>query len=135
MAGGKLRIQLLSPPPRPPGPPPEDPNPRGAVTIVSVGAFDLFLSADAESEALLPLQLPDVDAMKVPHHGSSDPGLPEVLERLHPEIAVIEVGVNTYGHPAPSTLSALRAVPHVHRTDTEGTVRLHVQGGDMRIDD
>ena len=108
LAGGDLRIHVLSPPPRPPGPPPEDPNPRAVVAIVSSGGFDLMLSADAESEALLPLDLPDVDAIKVPHHGSSDPGLPEVLERLKPEVAGIEVGLhNTYGHPAPSTLAAL----------------------------
>ena len=80
-------IRILSPLPRPPGPAPEDPNPRAVVAIVSSGAFDLLLSADAESEALLPLDLPDVEAMKVPHHGSSDPGLPEVLDRLRPEIA------------------------------------------------
>ena len=30
------------------------------------GDFDLLLSADAESDALLPLDLPDVEAMKVP---------------------------------------------------------------------
>ena len=118
---------MLSPPPRPPGPPPEDPNPRGVVAIVSSGGFRLLLSADAESEALLPLRLPDVDAMKVPHHGSSDPGLPEVLARLRPELAAIEVGANTYGHPAPSTLAALRRarVP-TYRTDRHGTVTLTV---------
>jgi len=74
LAGGDLRIRVLSPPSRPPGPPPEDPNPRAVVAIASSGDFELMLSADAESEALLPLDLPDVDAIKVPHHGSSDPG-------------------------------------------------------------
>ena len=42
-------------------------------------ASGLFLSADAESPSLLPLGLPRVTAMKVPHHGSADPGLPQVL--------------------------------------------------------
>ncbi len=94
---------------------------------MSSGGFRLLLSADAESEALLPLALPDVDAMKVPHHGSSDPGLPEVLARLRPELAAIEVGVNTYGHPAPSTLAALRrAGVATYRTDRDGTVTLSV---------
>jgi len=79
--------------------------------------------------------LPQVEAMKVPHHGSSDPGLPEVLERLHPQVAVIPVGRNTYGHPAPSTLAALRAaVPVVRRTDRDGTVRLHVVGARIRVE-
>jgi competence protein ComEC len=132
-AGG-LRIAVLSPPARPPGPLPEDPNPRAVVAVVSAGDFDLLLSADAESEALLPLDLPDVDAMKVPHHGSSDPGLPEVLERLRPELAAIEVGPNTYGHPTPSTLAALeRAGARTYRTDRDGTVTASVDGGEAVV--
>jgi competence protein ComEC len=132
---GGLTIRILGPAPRPPGPPPEDPNPRGVVAIVSEGDFELFLSADAESPALLPLDLPDVDAMKVPHHGSSDPGLPEILARLRPEIAGIEVGAgNSYGHPNPQTLEALdRAGVEVHRTDLEGTVSLTVGPAGMTV--
>jgi competence protein ComEC len=73
--------------------------------------------------------------MKVPHHGSADPGLPAVLERLKPDVAAIEVGRgNTYGHPTPSTLAALRVVPHVYRTDRDGTVRLRVHAGAMTVD-
>ena len=134
MQAGGLTIRILSPPPRPPGPAPEDPNPRAVVAVVSSGGFDLLLSADAESEALLPLQLPEVEAMKVPHHGSSDPGLPQVLERLRPQLAAIEVGVNTYGHPSPPTLAALRrAGVRVYRTDRDGTVTLSVEGGGMHV--
>ncbi len=135
-AVGSISVRVLSPPPRPTGPPPEDPNPRGIVAVVSSGDFDLLLSADAESVALLPLALPDVDAMKVPHHGSADPGLPEVLGRLRPEVAAIEVGEgNTYGHPTPSTLHALiRAGARTYRTDRDGTVSLTVEDGEMRVD-
>jgi competence protein ComEC len=130
LQAGALTIDVLSPAPRPPGPPPEDPNPRAVVAIVSSDGFDLLLSGDAESEALLPLPLPDVDAMKLPHHGSADPGLPEVLERLRPELASIPVGENNYGHPAPSTLAALRAarVPTL-RNDRNGTIRVTVDHG------
>ena len=132
---GELTIRLLSPPPRPPGPAPEDPNPRAAVALVSAGAFDLLLSADAESETLLPLDLPDVDAMKVPHHGSADPGLADVLDEVDPELAAIEVGPNTYGHPAPSTLNALeQAGVETYRTDRHGTVTLTIDAGQMRVD-
>jgi competence protein ComEC len=134
LRAGGIAIRVLSPRPRPPGPAPEDPNPRAVVAIVSSGAFDLLLSADAESDALLPLDLPDVEAMKQPHHGSSDPGLPELLDRLRPEIDAIEVGVNTYGHPAPSTLAALtRADVPTYRTDRDGTVTLTVKHGEMHV--
>jgi competence protein ComEC len=135
LRAGAFTIRVLSPLPRPPGPPPADPNPRGVVAIVSEGSFDLLLSADAESEALLPLELPGVEAMKVPHHGSSDPGLPEVLRRLRPQVAGIEVGRgNSYGHPAPSTLQALRAAgARAYRTDRDGTVSLEVAPGGLRV--
>jgi competence protein ComEC len=136
LSAGAISIRVLSPRPRPASdPPPDDPNPRGVVAIVTVGEFDLLLSADAESQALLPLQLPEVDAMKLPHHGSSDPGLPEVLKRLRPEVAAIEVGAhNTYGHPAPSTLAALRRtrVP-TYRTDRDGTISLTMDHGHMAV--
>jgi competence protein ComEC len=105
------------------------------VATVSAGSFDLLLSADAESPTLLPLELPEFEAIKVPHHGSSDPGLPELLERLRPQLAAIEVGPNTYGHPAPATLAALeRAGTRVYRTDRDGTVTLTVAGEEMRVE-
>jgi competence protein ComEC len=105
------------------------------VAVVGEEAFRLFLSADAESPALLPLRLPTVSAMKVPHHGSDDPGLRQLLARLRPQVAAIEVGAhNLYGHPRPATLAALaHAVPHVYRTDRDGTVRLTVDGGRMSV--
>jgi competence protein ComEC len=95
----------------------------------------LFLSADAESEALTPLTLPDVDAIKVPHHGSADPGLPAVLERLRPQVGAIEVGEdNGYGHPTLSTLNALRGADvQTYRTDRDGTVRLTVDNGGIEV--
>jgi competence protein ComEC len=132
---GALTIHVLWPPPRGDLPPPANPNDRAAVAIVSEGRFHLFLSADAESPVDLPLPLPHVDAMKVPHHGSADPGLPQLLKRLQPRVAAIETGRgNSYGHPRPSTLDALRGhVPLVYRTDRDGTIELTVIGDRLAI--
>jgi competence protein ComEC len=137
LALGGIRMRLLWPPPPGPGFRPEgDPNQRAVVALVQSGDFDLLLPADAESDVTSALDLPDVEALKVAHHGSADEGLPALLERTSPEFAAIEVGrANTYGHPAPSTLAALRAVDHVYRTDEDGTVRLRVRGGAIRVDD
>jgi competence protein ComEC len=83
---------------------------------------------------LTPLAPGRVDVLKVSHHGSKDAGLPQLLTELHPRIAAIEVGRhNTYGHPAPSTLAALKTVPTVVRTDRDGTVRLHATHGRMWV--
>ena len=133
---GRMRIRIIWPPPRAAGdPPPANPNERATVAIVSEGGFDLFLSADAESDVLLPLELPQVDAMKVPHHGSADPGLPQLLARLRPKVAAVETGRgNRYGHPTPPTLDALRSrVPRVYRTDRDGTTELTVDGDRIAI--
>jgi competence protein ComEC len=133
---GRMTIRILWPPRRRADePPPPDPNERATVAIVSEGGFDLFLSADAESPALRKLALPRVEAMKVPHHGSADPGLPELLSRLRPAVAAIETGRgNRYGHPRPSTLDALRTrVPRVYRTDRDGTTELTVASGRIAI--
>jgi competence protein ComEC len=131
-----LAVRILGPPPRPPGPAPEDPNPRALATVVSSHGFDVFLSGDAESGSLLPLRLPDVEAMKVSHHGSRDPGLPVLLSRLRPQIAGIEVGKgNSYGHPTPQTLAALRAAGvRTCRTDRDGTVTVRLGDDGLEVE-
>jgi competence protein ComEC len=59
-----------------------------------------------------------------------------LLDRLSPSVAAIEVGAgNSYGHPTPQTLAALHAaVPHVYRTDRDGTVTLTVRDGQIEIE-
>jgi len=133
LTAGPIRAHVLSPDRERPAPPGTEPNLRATVLHVRDGAFDLLLSADAESDTLSRLRLPDVDAMKVPHHGSADPGLPDVLARLRPEVAVIPVGPNAYGHPTRETLRALRVVPTVRRTDRDGTVRVEVGAGGLEV--
>ena len=107
---GRLRFEVLWPPPT--RPTTGNPNDFALVSRLEVGAFSMLLSADAESHVTQALELEPVDVLKVAHHGSADPGLPALLERLTPRLAAIEVGENTYGHPTPSTLAALaRTVP------------------------
>jgi competence protein ComEC len=103
------------------------------VALARDGATTALLAADAESPVTLPLDLPRADVLKVAHHGSEDPGLPALLDRVRPSVAVVPVGRNTYGHPAPSTLAALRAVPEVRRTDRDGSVRIEPGPGGVVV--
>jgi len=132
---GPLELRVLWPRRLPAAPPGAEPNDRATVLHVRDGTFDLLLTADAESNVLAGLPLPAVEALKVSHHGSDDPGLPAILSRLRPHAAVIEVGAhNSYGHPTPSTLAALRErVPLVRRTDRDGTVKITVRDGRMAL--
>jgi competence protein ComEC len=134
LRAGTLELRVLAPDREQPASAGADPNDRATVLHVRDGAFDLLLTADAESGATAALRLPRVDLLKVAHHGSEDPGLPALLRRVRPRAAVIPVGPNTYGHPHPSTLAALRAVPLVRRTDRHGTVRVHVRAGALAIE-
>ncbi len=135
LRAGPIELRVLWPRREPAAPAGSEPNDRATVLHVRDGAFDLLLTADAESDVLGRLDLPVVEVLKVSHHGSDDPGLAALLARLRPQAAVIEVGAhNTYGHPTPATLAALRAsVPVIRRTDRDGTVRVTVSGGRMRV--
>ncbi|WP_354697611.1 hypothetical protein DSM112329_03246 [Paraconexibacter sp. AEG42_29] len=130
LTAGTLTLRVLSPRSGPTsGATGGDPNQRAIVTQAEAAGARVLLTADAESDVLAGLDLTRIDVLKVAHHGSADPGLPTLLERLQPLVAGIQVGANnTYGHPAPSTLAALRAVPRVVRTDVDGTVRLDTAG-------
>jgi competence protein ComEC len=127
---GPLTLKILWPPAGP-ATPGTDPNDRAVVAIAGAFGATALLTADAESPVLAPLDLPPVDVLKVSHHGSADPGLPALLQRLRPRVALIEVGRhNTYGHPTAATLQALEtAVPIVKRTDRDGAVRVDLRNG------
>ena len=113
----------------------EDPNQRAIVAEADAGGVRTLLTADAESDVLAGLDLGQVDVLKVSHHGSADPGLPAVLERLRPRLAAIEVGRhNVYGHPAASTVRALLAAgAALVRTDRDGSVSVEPAAGALRI--
>jgi competence protein ComEC len=130
---GRWRIRVLSPSRgRRPG---EDPNPVSLVAVAVADGLSALLTADAESDALGRLALPRVDVLKVSHHGSEDPGLPEVLRRLRPTAAVVSAGEgNPFRHPRPGTLAALAGGGvHTWRTDRSGDVTVTASGSGVAV--
>jgi competence protein ComEC len=126
---GGLRLRALWP--EDAGTALEDPNLNAVVLVASYGATDVFLPADAESDVTARLPLPEVEILKVAHHGSEDPGLASELRELRPRVAVISCGRdNEYGHPRPETLAALEGWPGlaVYRTDEDGRVVVEADG-------
>jgi competence protein ComEC len=136
LRSGPLRLQVLWPPPELlPGPAPDDPNQLALVIAARWRSFTMLLTADAEAESV-PIEPGPVDVLKVAHHGSDDPGLGSLLDRIRPRLAVISVGAgNPYGHPTPETLATLarHRVPTL-RTDEAGTVEIDVGRRSFRLD-
>jgi competence protein ComEC len=126
---GVLKLRVLWP--DGPGTAGDDPNNHAVVLVASYGQTDALFTADAESDVTGRLQLPPVEILKVAHHGSADAGLGDELKELRPRVAVISVGAgNDYGHPTPSTLATLGAVPglSVYRTDLNGRIVVESDG-------
>jgi competence protein ComEC len=133
LAVGRWRVRVLSPARgRAPG---QDPNPTSLVALASADGFEALLTADAESDALGRLALPRVDVLKVSHHGSEDPGLPAVLQRLRPVAGVISAGEgNPFRHPRTETLAALAAAGvAAWRTDRSGDVTVTPSGAGVAV--
>lgn len=113
--------------------------------IVRYGRFCLVDSGDAALDEGDPALawLPDRESpagkemflvVKVPHHGARDALTEGFLDRWRPDLAVISVGPNGYGHPTAQLLALLarRGVP-VFRTDQSGAVRLATDGRRVRV--
>ena len=69
----------------------------------------------------------DADILKIAHHGSKNATTEEMLRIVTPEIAVISVGNNGYGHPTDEVLRRLADVGAlIYRTDEYGAITMDI---------
>ena len=111
-----------------------DPNDYSPIFVLSYGGFDIMFTGDAEKEAEAELltsniTLPDVDVLKVGHHGSETSTTMELLRKIKPEYSIIMSGVpNSYGHPRQAVLDRIDEVNSVIcRTDLQGNIVIKVK--------
>lgn len=136
--GGGVTCSVLWPPPVLPVEIEPGSNNASVVTKVVYRRTSFLLTADLEAEAdAMLLRLPgDLRAtvLKVPHQGSADALSDALLAAVEPALAVIPVGPNAFGHPAPSTLAKLAARGcRVHRTDRDGMVTYRSDGRQVTV--
>ena len=106
-------------------------NEEGLTVLCTAGTFDVLLTGDmhGDTETLLidSYDLPDIEMLMVGHHGSRYATSTELLEAVTPEIAVISVGSNSYGHPTDAALYRLSDEDiSVYRTDLQGNIHITV---------
>jgi len=112
-------------------------NDDALVGDLTLSGARIFFAADADGSvesAVLGTWSEPVDVLKVTHHGSKYGTTAAFLAATSPKTAVIEVGKNSYGHPAPETLARLDAAgTKVFRTDQDGTLEFAIANGSMRV--
>ncbi len=135
---GGTGATVVAPPPEVDGGLFSDPNENSVALLLAFGGARILLPGDAENQAeeymSTGLYTGPVTALKVGHHGSSSSTTPLLLSRFRPEVAVISVGNNSYGHPTPQTLRRLKTVgAEVFRTDEDGDVISTIKDGKVEV--
>jgi competence protein ComEC len=122
-----IQAQVLNPSPLEPF---DNDNDMSVVLLAQHGATRYLFTGDISSDVDVSITqrttaLP-IDVLKVSHHGSAYASSAAFLALAHPRVAVISVGPNAYGHPAPETLARLSNIgAQIKRTDLSGTITLH----------
>ena len=106
---------------------PDSGNESSLAVLFRRGNCDILITGDrsafGERMLMKTAQLPDLEILVAGHHGSGRSTCEELLAATKPEILVISVGANTYGHPAQELLD--RAENYgctVYRTDIHGNL-------------
>jgi competence protein ComEC len=120
---GSVTLEVL------PLPPPDEVshNDRSLGLMLRFGSFTAFLSGDSERRQLTYFlehgAIPPLTVLKAPHHGSRNGFTMDFLRVTRPDIVVIPLGANNYGHPHPEALDAYGSVAReIYRTDRDGQV-------------
>ncbi|MGL4875640.1 MAG: ComEC/Rec2 family competence protein [Clostridium sp.] len=115
-----------------------NPNDQSLILLLENGNDKILFTGDAEKEAELEVlnKLPDIDLLKVGHHGSKTSTSTELLNKVKPEYAVITVGEeNKYNHPNKTTMDKLKERNIlVHRTDECGDIIFTSTGKGLKTD-
>ena len=106
-------------------------NELGLTVLCSLGEFDTLITGDMDAKTETRLvetyELPDIEVLLVGHHGSKYSTGTTLLESVTPEVGVISVGDNSYGHPTEEAMLRLaEAGMTIYRTDMQGNILITV---------
>jgi len=109
----------------------DDSNQNSIVTKMSYGTTDILFTGDCDRkcEDLLLDNNIQAEILKIAHHGSKFGTEIDFLETVQPQVAVILVGPNSYGHPTDEVLGRLsQEGVAVYRTDYDSDVIIKLNG-------
>lgn len=109
-----------------------DTNDSSIVIELAYNTTKYLFMGDASTDVEKSRTWNDIDVLKVAHHGSNSSTSQDFLKQVKPEIAVISVGENDYGHPTDTVLKNLGNV-ELYRTDKNGTIWITSDGKKINI--
>ena len=106
-------------------------NEMGLTILCTAGDFDFLITGDmnasTEKKLAALYELPDVEVLLAGHHGSKNSTSQELLEAVTPEVGIVSVGQNRFGHPTPEAMGRMtEAGMEIRRTDEEGNILIQV---------
>ena len=91
-------------------------------------------SSTTENEIMNKYNLPDIDVLKVGHHGSRTSSSKNFINEIKPKYSVISVGKNNrYGHPNKEILDTLDE-SKIYRTDRDGSIMFKIKNNKLKIE-
>ncbi len=91
-------------------------------------------SSTTEKEILNKYNLPDIDVLKVGHHGSKTSSNKEFINEINPKYSIISVGENNrYGHPNKEVLDNLEK-SKIYRTDEDGSIMFKIKNNKFKTE-
>lgn len=115
-----------------------DLNNWSAVLLLKHNKKSFLFMGDAEEKAendmLNKKLIPNIDVLKVSHHGAKEATTTAFLNKAWPNYSIISVGKNGYGHPTKQVLDRLKKVKSkVYRTDKNGNIVVTSTGKKITI--
>ena len=90
-------------------------------------------SVTTEKEIMNKYNLPDIDVLKVGHHGSKTSSSKGFINVINPKYSIISVGKNNrYGHPNKEVLENL-SKSKIYRTDQDGSIMFKIKNNKLKI--
>ena len=91
-------------------------------------------SITTEKEIMNKYNLPNIDVLKVGHHGSKTSSSKEFINEINPKYSIISVGKNNrYGHPNKKVLNNLEN-SKIYRTDQDGSITFKIKDNKLKIE-
>ena len=113
-------------------------NDNSNVIYTELDGYKFMFMGDAsiktEKEILKEYELPNIDILKVGHHGSRTSSSKEFIDELNPKYALISVGENNkFNHPNKEVLENLNN-SKIYRTDQDGSIMFKIKNNKLKVE-